>query len=291
MVKLGKKAELKLGRYPNDPTQPRVKLTPVGAITPPASADWSKTIANWGVLLNDKLGCCVAAGALHSQQLFEFDAQGVGTTFTDDQCLTMYEAISGYVPGKPATDVGATLQSGLAYWQKQGLDGYKLDAYAQIDHTNLNLVRSCIALFGTVYAGFNVPQSAMQQFQAGQPWSLVPSSPIVGGHCVPLTAYDSQSFSCVSWGRIQRMSVPFLQRLFDEMWVPVDNDWMQKNGKTPSGLDTATANADFQALTGSTASPFPAVTPTPAPTPAPKPVDADTAMATAARAWLKAKNL
>lgn len=300
MVKLGKKApKLALGRYPNDPTKPRLKLQPTAQISPPASADWSRNISNFGMLLNDKLGCCVAAGAFHAQQLFEFDAQEVATAFTDDQCLAMYEAISGYQPGHPATDVGATLQSGLSYWRKTGLGPYKLDAFAQIDHTNLDLVRNCIALFGVVYAGFNVPASAMQQFAAGQPWTLVVNSPIQGGHCVPLTAYDPQSFSCITWARTQRMAVPFLQRFFDEMWVPVDADWMGKNGKTPSGLDTATANADFQALTGSSAAPFPvapaptpAPTPTPTPTPTPAPAgSADAALALAARTWLKAKGL
>jgi len=299
MVKIGKKKdpELKMGRYPNDPHKPRVVLQPLGAITPPASADWSKNIpaANWGMLGNDQVGDCVAAGAYHAQQLFEYDAQNVATGFTTANALTMYSAISGYTPSNPNSDVGATLQSGLQYWQQTGLQGYKLDAFAQIDGTNLALLQNCIALFGVVYAGLNVPASAMSQFNAGQPWTYVARSRIEGGHCVPLTAYDATGYTCVTWAKTQKMSADFHNRFFDEWWVPVDGDWMAKSGKTPSGLDTATANADFQALTGSTASPFPVVTPTPTPTPVPTPTPtpatADTTFAAAARAWLTAKGL
>jgi hypothetical protein len=289
---------LKLGRQPDDRRIPRVKLKalPGVTITPPASADWTTGVpaSALGMLGNDAVGDCVAAGAFHSQQIWEGDAQGVATSFSTQDALAMYSSISGYTPNNPNSDVGATLISGLQYWSKTGLDGYKLAAYAQIDSSNVALVQACIALFGVVYTGLNVPSSAMTQFDQGQPWAVVARSRIEGGHCVPLVGYDASGFTCVTWSAYQKLTTGFYQRYFDEAWVPVDEDWISKTGLTPSGLDGATANADFQGLTGSTASPFPTTTPTPGPTPTPTPTPPGTDDATlwaAAQVWAQSKGL
>jgi hypothetical protein len=295
-VKLKKSHNLKFGRYPNDPSRARVVLHPDGAVTPPASANWVGTsfpVSELGMLGNDDWGDCVFAGGYHAVDVFEFDGQAVTTAFTAAQALADYSTVTGFNPKNPSTDQGATLQEGLEFWQKTGFGGYKIDAFAQISNANLALVQACIAFFGVVYAGLNVPSSAMTQFNAGQPWSVVARSQIEGGHCVPLIGYDASSFTCITWAKTQQMTTQFYQRYFDETWVPISTDWMRKSGTTPSGLDTATANAQFQSLTGSTASPFPTVTPPtpPVPTPPAPSTDADTTLAAAARAWLTAKNL
>ena len=303
MALLNRKTSRKaLGRQPDDKRIPRVALNPLPGvtITPPASADWTTGVpaSALGMLGNDSVGDCVCAGAFHAQQIWEGDAQGVQTSFSTQDALAMYSSISGYTPNNPNSDVGATLLSGLQYWSKTGLDGYKLAAYAQIDATNVALVQECIAFFGAVYCGLNVPSSAMTQFDQGQPWSVVSRSRIEGGHCVPLVGYDTAAgtFTCVTWGAYQKLTTDFYQRYFDEAWQPVDEDWVSKSGRTPSGLDGATANADFQALTGSSASPFPVVTPTPTPTPVPTPTPTptpsttdDATMWAAAQAWAQSK--
>lgn len=287
-------SDLKFGRYPNDPSRPRVRLHAVGTITPPASAGWvgsSFPISELGMLGNDTVGDCVVAGGYHAVDVYEFNGQAVTTSFTSTQALADYSAMTGYTPSNPNSDQGATLQEGLEYWQQNGFGGYKIDAFAQIDNTNLALVQACIAYFGVAYAGLNVPSSAQQQFSAGQEWSVVARSRIEGGHCVPLIGFDQASFTCITWGATQQMTTAFYQKYFDEIWVPISVDWMEKSGVTPSGLNTAQANADFQALTGSTASPFPTVTPVTPPTPPVPPTPgtgpsaADIALNTAVVAW------
>jgi hypothetical protein len=264
-----------LGALPNDPQKPRVTLKahPGVKLTPPASAGWYSTVAPtaWGMLGNDSAGDCVPAGAFHGQQLIEKAAQGVDTGFTTAQAIAMYSAISGYDPRKPSTDVGATLQDGLGFWRNTGLNGYKIEAFAEIDYRNLDLIKQCVADFGLTYAALEVPSSAMSQFDAGQPWDVVKRSQIEGGHCVPIVGYDAQYLYVVTWSAIQKVTYAFYNKYFEENWVPVDADWQSKTGITPSGLDGATANADYQALTGDTASPFPTVAPTPVPDPTPTP--------------------
>lgn len=274
-----------LGCLPNDPSKPRVKLTvPHGAkLTPPASAGWYSTVnpGAWGVLGNDTVGDCVAAGAFHGQQLWEEAAQNRETVFTSDEALAMYSAISGYNPKKPNTDVGATLQSGLDYWRKTGLgpQSFKISAFAEFDYRNTDLLKQLIADMGVVYLALEVPASAMTQYDQGQPWTVVPRSRIEGGHCVPGVGYDANYLYVITWGSVQPVAWPFVSKYFDESWAPVSPDWMTSSGKTPSGFDSTAANAAYQQLTGDTAAPFPAVTPTPTPDPTPTPAPSGDAVA------------
>jgi hypothetical protein len=261
------------GRLPHDANPPRLLFENYlrAAPTPPAAADWIRGVKKWHMLLNDQLGSCTASSAGHTAQQINWNGRDQDAPVTDDQVLAMYRAISGYTPGNKATDVGATLQDALNYWHKNGIGGNRIVAFAQVRATDLDAVRLAIARFGSVYTGMWLPQSAMDQFSAGKPWTVAPRRTAnLGGHCVPVMAYDADSFACVTWGRVQPMTVPFFRAQFDECWVPIDLDWMRTNGLSPAGLDTAALNADYTALTGKPG-PFPAVTPQPGPTPAPQP--------------------
>ena len=285
------------GRLPNDPTRPRVTLRthPGATLTPPPTVDWYSAVPSWGMLDNDTVGDCTAAAAGHLVDQLAWYAQNKTTApTTAAEALTMYEAISGYIPGEPSTDVGATIQSALEYMQKTGIAGYELAAFAQIDNTNLALVQNCVALFGAVCAGLNVPASAIIQFDAGKPWT-VPTThsggKIVGGHCVPIVGFDGTYLDVVTWGTTQKVALPFYTEYFDETWIGVFPQWLETTGSTPSGLNVAAANADYQALTGSTASPFTGATPPPPGPPGPDTNPDDIALAAAEHTWLKSKGL
>ncbi|MFE2994097.1 hypothetical protein ACFXG4_03650 [Nocardia sp. NPDC059246] len=239
--------------------------------------------------LNDSLGDCTAAGAGHVAQQINWYGQHQDAPVADSDVLAMYEAISGYRPGQPSTDVGATLQDALKYWHTTGVGGNKIAAYAQIKATDLATIRACISLFGAVYTGMNFPASAMDQFNAGKPWTVVPRSRVEGGHCVPIGAYDASSFTCVTWGKTQKLSVDFFQRYFDEVWTVLDLDWLTAQGVSPAAIDGASLNANYQALTGQPG-PFPTVAPSPVPAPTPAPSDAaDAALVAAFKTWEAAK--
>jgi hypothetical protein len=286
--------QYRFGRIPNDPSKPRLRLTAahLRGVTAPASADWLSRVPSWPMSLNDQLGDCTCAGAAHVAQQILFYGQGKNAPVADDDVLKMYEAVGHYVPGDPSTDQGATLQDALNYWRKTGVGGHKIVAFAQLDASDLETIRACVDLFGAVYTGFNVPKSAMDQFNAGKPWTVVKRSPIEGGHCVPIGAYDAKTFSCVTWGAVQKMDIAFLTTYFDEFWVPISLDWLSAQGVSPGALDAATLNADYKELTGQ-AGPFP-VTPAPSPTPSPTPApasDADATLVAAFKAWVTAKGL
>jgi hypothetical protein len=233
-----------------------------------------------------------------------FFGQDREASISQDQVLAFYEAICPeFNPRTGAGDDGATLQDALDYWRKTGLGGHTIVAAAQLDPTDLDAIRACIDLFGSVYCGLWVTQSAMDQFDAGQDWTYVKRSRNLGGHCVPIGAYDAEGFECVTWGRIQRMSVEFFVHNFDEVWVPITQEWIDAQGANPSGIDVAALNADFQALTGQEG-PFTGVTPAPEPQPEPDPTpspdpepappspsDPDATLVTAFETWKDAKGL
>ena len=276
-----------LGRQPADPTKPKLRLlrAPGERPPPPESCDWLSHVGAWGMLANDRIGDCTAAGAAHVAMAVDKYGQDRDLVITDAQVIDMYAAISGYDPAKPETDVGATLQAACDYWHSTGVAGNTIAAFAWIDPQDLDLVRACVATFGAVYCGMNFPASAMTQFGRGQTWTVVPRSRIDGGHCVPVGAYDPDTFTCVTWGRQQRMDVGFFRRYFDECVVPVDLDWMRANGTSPAGLDVATLNADYTALTGQPG-PFPDYVPPPPPAPTP-----DDELVAAFARWRTAKQL
>lgn len=303
------------GRLHDDPSVPRVELHPHGGavLTPPAAVDWYSQVpaASWLMLANGPdnsiaqgyQGCgdCTCAAAGHIVDQVEWYAEAdTPATVTGPAVLSMYEGLTGYSPQTGANDNGSTCQAALQYWQQHGLVGFSPSGFAQIDVTNLNLVKTVIDVFGCVYTGFDVPAIFETQFDNNQPWDVPKGrsgAQIVGGHAVPLVGYDATYIYVVTWGAVQKVTYAAFAKYWagtqdGEAWAVALPQLMEASGATPSGLNTAAANADWQSLTGSTASPFPTVTPpvnppTPPvpPTPGTGPSAADIALNTAIVAW------
>jgi hypothetical protein len=157
--------------------------------TPPAVFGHQAIVNEWGVLGNDQYGCCVLSGGDHESMLWTAEA-GTVAPFNDSCALSDYSAITGFNPADPATDQGTDMQAAASYRRTTGLidaNGvrHKVDAYVAPAVGDVNELMAATYLFGAVGFGFQFPASAMTQFNAGQPWSVVPGSPIEGGHYVP----------------------------------------------------------------------------------------------------------
>jgi hypothetical protein len=217
---------------------------------PPTKTYWEYKCASYPMMLNDQLGDCVFACGGHLVQ--EFTAHtGAEVTPTDAQVLAAYETVGGYVPGNPSTDNGAAITDFLAYWVNQGFAGQpNLTGWAAIDQTNIEAVKQAVFLFGALDIGVNLPNSAMDQFQAGQSWDVVADDGgIDGGHCIPIMGYGSQGFAVVTWGKIQYMTNAFFSAYCDEGYGLISPQWLDSvTQKTPSGFDLATLQADLAAL-------------------------------------------
>jgi hypothetical protein len=252
------------GKLPAQPARPQLRFGNYARSLPaPADMrDWLLDVSDWPMYLNDTIGDCTAAEVGHQIEQFSTYGQGAVVEIADDDVLSLYEATGGYVPGQPDTDQGAYVQDVLKYWRKEGVAGHRIAAYASLDVGNLTQVRQAIELFGSVDVGFSFPSSAMAQFNAGEPWDVVPGSAVQGGHCVMVGGYTPGLLSCVTWGAVQPLTEAFWRAYVDEAWVIITREWV--NGATqhtPQGLDAATLGLDFAALTGQ-ANPFADVPPT-----------------------------
>jgi hypothetical protein len=213
---------------------------------PPPTADWTKGITSWGMMLNDTLGDCTIAGVAHAIQVW---SANTGTMFTvpDATVQNYYEQWDGYVPGQPNTDNGGIELDVLNDWQKQGFDGKPLLAFADARFTNLVEIRQSIALFGGVYIGIALPLSAQKQ----EVWDVVPGAigrkGSWGGHCVFVPKYDQHGFTCITWGEVKTMTVAFWKKYCDEAHTLLGQDWLTDKG-SPSGFDQTQLLADLKAI-------------------------------------------
>lgn len=268
--KRGNMIQFHHGVVKNDSRKARLyfrMFSKAGAIAPP-NVDYSQ-FPSPGMLGNDMYGDCVEAGNGHIVMQQTFTGQGTEYMVTTSQVLDEYSRITGFNPNDPNTDQGTMIQDGLNDLRKTGFGSHKISAFAQLDTANMNDVKLAVAEFGAVSIGFSFPASAMDQFNAGKPWTVVSGSPIDGGHCVIVMGYDPNWIYVITWGAVQKMSYGFWNKYVDEAWAVISQDWVNRiTGVDVEGVDLHAFGAQFAALTGQP-NPFPAPAPTPAPTPGP----------------------
>lgn len=247
----------KLGRLPNDPSKPRIRLAAhlrAGA-SPPPSATYDAVPA-WGMLGNSEWGDCTCAGDGHIAELLSFYGQGTEAVVTDAEALAAYSAISGFDPnagpsGDNPTDRGASVQDALGYLRTTGMSGVKIDAFAEVEPGDINAIQVAAAQFGCLSAGVNLPANAQQQFTDGQPWDAVPDDGgIEGGHCIILCGYDQDFLYFATWGQVQKATYAWWAKYGEEIWAVVSADWVSAQGTDPEGVNLTSLGVEFATLTG-----------------------------------------
>ena len=221
--------------------------------------DRAAKVTEWPMYGNDQIGDCTVAGMFHSISAVEtFSRMEPTPIFTDDEAVRVYSAVSGYDPATGANDNGATLASVCQYMVQHGATDnrggqHKLLAWAEIDdYTNLALLKRVLNAFGTVYLAVDLPYSAMDQFDAGEPWTLVKDSPIDGGHCIPLQYSATRTGEwddeiIITWGQEQRISEAWARKYIVEAVAIIPSGSVSPvTGVNPVGLDLHTLVTDCQ---------------------------------------------
>lgn len=238
------------GRVKSDPKKPRVRFANnvKGVVAPPASVQWGRDPAI-GMHLNDQWGDCVWGGIANRLEIQTYYSTGHETVIPDSVVETGYET-TGFnpaagPPGSNPTDNGTQLIDGLKYAVSPGMDGVSITAYAEISVPgNVDQLKLAIAELGPVLLGMNMPASAEQQFQQGQPWTVVPGAEIVGGHCVLGVGYDATYLYIQTWNAIWPVAWSFVSEYFDEGWAIYSPTWA-----TPEHVDTTMLMAEFRVVT------------------------------------------
>jgi hypothetical protein len=247
---------LKLGKTAARPNAITFKMTSYLAATklptPPKKFGHQALVsAPWSMLGNADYGDCVFAGAAHETMLWCKEA-GTTTTFTDKAVLSDYSAVTGFDPTKPDTDQGTDMATAASYRRKTGIvdaagKRHTVAAYLEIKPGDTTEIKQAAYLFSAVGIGIEFPSTAMDQFNAGKPWSVVKGAKIDGGHYVPCIGFDGTDFLVVTWGKVQRVTPSFLVKYMDEGVAYVSLE-MLTGGKSLEGFDAAALQGDLHQL-------------------------------------------
>ena len=190
--------------------------------------------------LNGTYGDCVVAGWVHLAQAV---AQEIGDTYSypgDPAVKATYFNLTG------GADTGLVESTFLQKASQAPILESQVEAFAPIDHTDLAEVKSTIYTFGGVFLGVDLPQSAEHQFPGN--WTVVPGSPIIGGHCVIGIGYDEEGIYLVTWGAIIHATWAWFSTYCDEAYAVLTSDQVAKGHGPLKQLDIARLKADIAAL-------------------------------------------
>lgn len=248
---------LKFGKTPARPEAMKFKFANYALSSklpkPPKNFGHEAAVGkDWGMMANDKWGCCVLAGAAHESMLWTRMSQNcIDATFTDANVLAAYSEITGFNPNDPNTDQGTDMKEAASYRRKTGITDskgnvHKVAAYLSVAPGNLTEHYQALYLFGAVGIGIECPSNVIDQFDAGKPWSVTKGTKIEGGHYIPTVAKRTH-LECVTWGRIQGMTTGFFGKYNDES-VAYLSEEMLDNRKSPEGFDYDALLADLNSL-------------------------------------------
>lgn len=229
-----------------------LRLAKRGVQAPPIPPvlNWRKGLpAQLPIMLNGEtpgnpsapiLGDCSQVGLRRLRTAWTWNATGEIVNDADDLVEQGYSESTGYVPGKPETDLGGNLQTVLNWAMITGMPiagggRDKILGYIEIDTRHPQDIRQAIAETGGVYCGGSLPARWMQ-VDPGGTWDL--AGPGVDGHCTVGLGYDQGSIAMDTWG----FSVPTAEdamSYYDECYAVISEDFVMKTGRTPFNMTTA----------------------------------------------------
>jgi hypothetical protein len=184
-------------------------------------------------------GDCAWAGPAHEEMEAAKNSGRAVPPFTCLNVLEQYSAYSGYNLQTGANDNGSNVRDVLKWRQQKGLldtagTAHKIGTFIALEPGNTQELWEALWLFENVGIGINFPNSAMDQFNAGKTWSVVPGATIEGGHYIPLVGHPVNSvWTCVTWAKRQTMTAQFLTTYCDEAWAYIDPErYNQVTGET-----------------------------------------------------------
>jgi len=197
---------------------------------------------DWGMLANDSCSDCVFAGAAHETMVWVSEGGQASVSFTDADVVDDYSAVTGYKPSDPLTDTGTDMQQAAEYRRKTGVvdsagKRHTIDAYVALSAGKADDLALATYLSGASGVGLVLPDSALDQFDAQKPWTVVPGAKRVGGHYCPCVGRNSVgNFLVVTWGRLHAMTPAFYSTYCDEAMAYISLEAMT-NKTTPEGFD------------------------------------------------------
>src|ERR1700733_9460424 len=231
------------------PLRLRDVITPGYTFPSKVYREYKVPSSQWGMLGNDSAGDCIVAMIIHWIMCITAHT-GTMVTLSTAEALSIYSAISGYDPtqtdsqGNNPTDTGLSIAQIMQYMMSTGINGVKIVAWADVDITNIDEQKFGLYTFGGLLDAVQLPQSAMDQFQAGQAFSVVANDGgILGGHGIVGLGYGSLGTDEVTWAKLQEATWAWRLRYGMECAVAITPAWLSAATKqAPNGLNMAQLN-------------------------------------------------
>jgi hypothetical protein len=203
------------------------------------SCDYAQRMVEpWGMLGNDKYGCCVFSAFAHDIQAKSVNAQGAARKVTTEQVLGWYSAVTGFDPSDPSTDNGTVPLDALQHLYRKG----EIVAYGRVDIENDAHVAAAIELFGSLYSAWDLPLA----WQGAGIWDIGPSTRgdwapgSWGGHMTNQVSYSPvMNMTTITWGAEVTTTSAARQRYCSEAYVLITPEWFDDKGSTIQGFDLA----------------------------------------------------
>lgn len=232
----------------------------------PRAVDHLARLRDWRMLGNDRYGVCMPVTWANSRRLTTAVLTDTEVYPSLGQVFDLYRTqnpdfdpdgdpeVTG--PGSPA-DAGMEMQTCLEHLHRfGGPDGVRAVAFARVNLENLNEVDAALSIFGGLFLGITVTDTAEQQFVEGRPWTRSPNAHPLGGHAVLAGGY-TPDVRIVTWAQEAALTQTFWYgsaggyRLVNQAWLVV---WPEHLGTRAfqSGVDLSALRADYRALTGRT---------------------------------------
>lgn len=208
---------------------------------------------DWGMLGNDRYGCCVWAGADHETMLYNAE-QGKVVEFNQIVTLGDYSACTGFDTRDPNTDQGTDMVKAAEYRRTTGIldltgTRHKISAYFGFNAHDPEQLDAAAYLCSAIGLGLEVPETMTPQFAAGQELVFVSGAQIEGGHYVPYVAKRKGLRKIITWGGPALCSDKFIQRYCDEAIAYLTPERLSQAGKTIDGFAMNELMQDLAKLT------------------------------------------
>lgn len=207
---------------------------------------------------NDTLGDCVIACMGHVEGILTGNANGGNPLIlSNSEVISLYSAISGYVPGNPSTDNGCDPQTALNYWQQNGLSNgnNKIAAWIAVNGNNLPEMRTALWLFENLIFGIDLPDAWINPAPeySGFWWSPSGSPDPANGHCFPAYGYVPDSLQISTWGLIGNLTngaaKKYTTEQGGELYTVLSQDAIIKAlQRAPNGFDFSQLLADIDSM-------------------------------------------
>lgn len=194
------------------------------------------------MLGNDQWGNCVITTRANATWRFEYLSQRYQIPISTDDCLMQYWREQGaWVDSKlirwllrvfhAYPDNGLVMLDSLKNWREKGwtLNGkkYKIHAFAALQHKDIDDLKRAVYFLNGAMVGLAITQTAMNEFNSGEMWSLTYDNSFIGGHSTYVVGYNKTGPICITWGKRQQMTWQFYLKYCDEAYATVDakNMW------------------------------------------------------------------